>query len=76
MAIFMCVSIVRLPSYAVAGLITGPRLWSALTMVPALVLGMWLGNRVQVEMSDERFRQVVSVGLVIIGLMLLVQHLI
>ena len=75
MAIFMCVSIVRLPSYLVAGLITAPRLWSALVMVPALLLGMWLGNRVQVEMSEQRFRQLVSVALVIIGLMLLGQHL-
>jgi uncharacterized membrane protein YfcA len=53
------------------GLITVPRLWSALAVLPAALLGGWLGHRVHVRVSEGSFRSLVSVALCAIGVLLL-----
>jgi uncharacterized membrane protein YfcA len=72
MAIFLVTALVRLPSYAVAGFITPERIWSAVSVLPAVFLGIWLGNRIHITISEEKFRKMVSIALVIIGLILLI----
>jgi uncharacterized membrane protein YfcA len=74
MAIFLLVTLVRVPTYAVAGLITGPRLGSALVLLPAVLLAAWLGNRIHVSLSEPAFRRLVSGALVLIGAVLLLRH--
>ena len=71
MAIFLLTGVVRLPAYALMGLITVPRLWSALAVLPAALLGGWLGHRVHVRVSEGSFRSLVSVALCAIGVLLL-----
>jgi uncharacterized membrane protein YfcA len=71
MAIFLLVTVVRVPSYAVAGLITGPRLLAGLAAMPAVLLGAWLGHRLHVRVSEPVFQRLVSVALVGIGIELL-----
>ncbi len=71
MAIFMLISFVRVPAYALLGLITLPRLCSAGALLPAALLGAWLGHRIHLGISEQRFRQLVSVALCILGLLLL-----
>lgn len=73
MAIFMVMSFVRLPTYALLGLITAPRLASAGAILPAALLGAWIGHRVHLGISERRFRQSVSVALCLLGLLLLVR---
>jgi len=73
MAIFMVMSFVRVPTYAVLGLITLPRLVSAGAILPAALLGVWLGHRIHVSISEARFRQLVSVALCALGLLLLLR---
>jgi uncharacterized membrane protein YfcA len=73
MAIFLLTTAVRLPAYALEGLITVPRLRSALVLLPAALLGGWLGHRVHLEISEVRFRQWVSVALCAIGILLLLR---
>ena len=72
MAVFMLMTVVRVPSYAVLGLITAPRLWSALAVMPAVLLGAFIGNRIHLRLAESTFRRVVSAALVLIGLLLLI----
>jgi uncharacterized membrane protein YfcA len=74
MAIFLLMTTVRVPSYAAFGLITPTRLWSALLVLPAVLLGAFIGNRIHLELNEETFRRLVSGGLVVIGLLLLIPN--
>ena len=47
---------------------------SALALLPALV-GMWLGQRVRQRLSEARFRQVLFIALMLLGLYIIVQSL-
>lgn len=69
MTIFLMMTFVRVPSYIVGGLVTAPRLWSSLTVMPAVLLGAWLGNRLHLTISEQRFRRLVSLLLVVLGLL-------
>jgi uncharacterized membrane protein YfcA len=75
MAIFLVVGVVRFPSYAVSGLITWPRAWSSLALMPAVILGAVLGHRLHVSLSERAFRRLVGVSLILIGLTLLLRSL-
>ena len=72
MAIFLLMTAVRVPSYAAFGLITEPRLWSALVVLPAVILGALIGNRIHLRIEEDTFRRLVSAALVILGILLLV----
>jgi uncharacterized membrane protein YfcA len=74
MAVFMLVTLTRLPSYAVAGLITPPRLWSALAALPFALLGGWLGHRIHLQVSERLFQRLVAGTLVVIGALLLLRR--
>jgi len=74
MTIFLLMTIVRVPSYVATGLLTAPRLWSGLAVLPAVLLGAWLGHRLHVRISDRLFRILVCVLLVLLGAMLLIRH--
>jgi uncharacterized membrane protein YfcA len=74
MAIFLLMTVVRVPSYAAFGLITAPRLWSSLAVFPAVLAGAWIGNRVHLSIEEPAFRRLVSLALVLIGLVLLAQR--
>ncbi len=69
MTIFLMMTFVRVPSYVVGGLVTVPRLWSSLAVMPAVLLGAWVGNRLHLSISERRFRTLVSILLVILGLL-------
>ena len=71
MAIFLLMTTVRVPSYAVFGLITAPRLWSALAVMPAVFIGALIGNSIHLRIEESTFRRLVSAALLIIGLLLL-----
>jgi len=74
MTIFLLMAAVRVPSYGAAGLVTGPRLWSALAVMPAVLCGAWLGHRLHVRISERTFRRLVSLLLAILGALLLIRH--
>lgn len=71
MTLFLLMTAIRVPSYAAFGLITVPRLWSSLAVLPAVLLGAWFGNRVHLRLDETTFRRLVSVALVVVGLVLL-----
>jgi uncharacterized membrane protein YfcA len=74
MAIFLLMTFVRMPSYAAFGLVTGPRMWSALAVIPAVLLGAWIGYRIHLRIEEAAFRRLVSAALVLIGVLLLVRR--
>ncbi|MGB6367016.1 MAG: sulfite exporter TauE/SafE family protein, partial [Thermoanaerobaculia bacterium] len=57
---------------AAFGLITTPRLWSALAVLPAVLLGAVAGNSIHLRIEESTFRRLVSVALLVIGLLLLI----
>jgi len=71
MAIFLFIALIRVPSYAIGGLITEQRLWSSLAVAPAAILGALAGSRIHIQLSEEKFRRIVSAVLVLIGAVLL-----
>lgn len=74
MAIFLLQTCLRVPAYAASGLITPPRFWSGMLLVPAALLGTWAGQRLHVQLSERAFRRLVSLLLGIIGLLLLLKQ--
>lgn len=74
MAIFLLMTVVRVPSYAALGLITPTRMWSAAMVLPAVLAGALIGNKIHLELDEETFRRVVSGALVVIGLLLLIPN--
>lgn len=74
MAIFLLMTIVRVPSYAAFGLITPTRMWSAAIVLPAVLVGAVIGNRIHLELGEETFRRLVSAALVVIGILLLIPN--
>lgn len=71
MAVFTVVSLVRLPSYAVGGLLTEPRLWSALCVLPVVLLGAYAGHKTQLQLDEKTFSRLVAAALAALGIMLL-----
>jgi uncharacterized membrane protein YfcA len=74
MAIFLLQTCLRVPAYAVSGLLTAPRLWSGLLLMPAALLGTWVGERLHLQLSESAFRRLVSLLLGLIGLLLLLKQ--
>ncbi len=70
MTIFMLMTFVRIPSYAVSGLITPVRLWSGLAVLPMALLGGWMGHHLHTRLSEQDFRRWVSALLFVLGALL------
>ncbi len=68
MTIFLLMTFVRVPSYAVAGMITPKHLLSMVVVMPAVFIGAWIGNRLHLDVSEIWFRRLVSALLVVLGL--------
>lgn len=73
MTIFLLMTAVRVPSYFASGLVTVPRLWSSLLVMPAVLGGAWLGHRLHIQIAERTFRRLVSVLLAALGAMLLIR---
>jgi uncharacterized membrane protein YfcA len=73
MTIFLLMALVRVPSYVANGLVTSPRLWSSLVVMPAVLFGAYLGHRLHLEISERTFRRLVSLLLAALGLILLIK---
>ena len=53
MAIFFIVTVVRLVTYGVSGLLTSQRLLSAVVVMPAILLGIGLGSLIEVKIAER-----------------------
>lgn len=75
MAVFVVMTLLRVVSYGAQGLLTVPRLWSGLALLPVSLLGVWIGQHIHVRISERAFRLMTSGLLGVIGLVLLLRHL-
>ncbi len=73
MTIFLLMTFIRVPSYAVNGLVTVPRMWSSVMVMPAVLFGAWLGHRLHLQISEQTFRRLVSLLLTALGVVLLIK---
>lgn len=69
MTLFLLMTIVRVPSYAAAGLINPARVYSMVAVLPFVFAGAWAGHRLHLEVSEVWFRRLVSGLLVVLGVM-------
>ncbi|MCP4603248.1 MAG: sulfite exporter TauE/SafE family protein [Proteobacteria bacterium] len=76
MAIFLMMTAIRLPAYIFSGLITAPRILAALALVPAVLLGAFIGHRIHLQLDEVTFRRIVGVVLALIGIVFLARYLI
>jgi uncharacterized membrane protein YfcA len=74
MTLFFLMALVRFTTYSFSGFITTTRFISAIYIFPAILLGMWLGNSIHIQISEKGFRRMVSIALVIIGIILLTKQ--
>ncbi|MBD3222140.1 TSUP family transporter [bacterium] len=75
MAVFVAMTVLRVVNYTAEGLITAPRLWSGLVLLPVSLLGVFIGHRIHITIPERLFRRMTSGLLGAIGVMLLVRHL-
>ena len=73
MVVLGAITLVRIPSYALAGFFTTARLWSGLLVIPWVAVGAMVGYRLHLELKEETFRKVVSLMLAAMGLLLLLR---
>ncbi len=71
MAVFLVITAIRLPCYLAWELITLPRLYSALAVLPAVALGAFLGQRIHLGLSEPTFRRMVGIAFMVLGLLML-----
>ena len=76
MTIFLIMALVRYTAYSFSGLITTARFISAIYVFPAILLGIWLGNSIHIQISERGFRKMISVALIVIGMILLLKQVI
>jgi uncharacterized membrane protein YfcA len=76
MTIFLLMALVRYTTYSFSGLITTTRFISAIYVFPAILLGIWLGNSIHIQISEKGFRKMISIALIIIGMILLLKQVI
>ena len=69
--IFLMAAIARLVTYTVTGLVTLPVLKLGAVALPGLLVGLYLGNHLFFKLSEQWFRRVVGIILVITALRLM-----
>ena len=70
---FLCLDSIRTAGYVVSSLVTPQVLGLALVMLPAALLGGWLGTRLHLSLGERAFRLSVSALLLATGALLLVK---
>jgi uncharacterized membrane protein YfcA len=73
--IFIFTTIARIAIFAAADLFTPTVLYTAAALLPLMLLGMWLGHHLHLNMSREQLVRIIGVLLVASGASLLVRAL-
>lgn len=67
MTLFLLMGLIRVPTYALSGLVTPPRLVSMAAVLPAVLLGAWIGDRIHIRLGEAAFRRLVAGALAVLG---------
>ena len=71
--IFVFTTVARIAIFAVAGLFTLTVLYTAAALLPIMLVGMWLGHRLHLNMSREHVVRIIGVLLIGSGVSLLLR---
>lgn len=74
-AVFAGTGALSLAAFFVAGQVRPAAVVTGLVGVPAVALGLWLGNRLFARLDPSRFRRIVLIGLVITSVVTLIRAL-
>ncbi len=74
--IFIFTTIARIAIFTVAGLFSREVLYSAAALLPIMILGMWIGHHLHLNMSREQLVRIMGALLVLSGVSLLVRALV
>ncbi|MBI4150179.1 sulfite exporter TauE/SafE family protein [Candidatus Woesearchaeota archaeon] len=66
-------NIAILALYAYSGLMTKKVITTALFLIPALLLGLYLGTKLQQKVDERQFRRVLAVLLIVVAMVLIVR---
>ncbi|MNF73527.1 Sulfite exporter TauE/SafE [compost metagenome] len=72
---FLLTNAVKLVPYALLGQFTSTSLTASLALAPIVVLGVWLGIRLQSRVNHSWFYRIAWAGLLVTGVQLIVQNL-
>ncbi|MEO1171934.1 MAG: sulfite exporter TauE/SafE family protein [Myxococcota bacterium] len=75
MTMFLVATVARIPSYAAAGMFELPRLVAALSLAPAVALGILVGQQVHTRIPELLFRRIVLIVLAGLGVTLILRNL-
>ena len=65
--IFIFTTIARIIIFSAAGLFTASVLYTSAALLPVMALGMWLGNRLHLNLSREQLARIIGALLVLSG---------
>jgi hypothetical protein len=71
--IFIFTTIARIGIFAVSGLYTLAVLYMAAALLPIMLLGMWIGHHLHLNLSREQLARIIGVLLVVSGISLIVR---
>jgi uncharacterized membrane protein YfcA len=71
--IFIFTTIARIAIFAAAGLFSLEVLYTSAALLPIMVLGMWIGHHMHLNMSREQLIRIIGALLVASGISLLVR---
>ena len=66
----------RMLGYAFNGLFTSQVLWLVATLLPVLIMGMYVGHHLHIKIEQQRFNQVISLLLMVSGIMLIIKSIV
>jgi uncharacterized membrane protein YfcA len=73
LAVFLATSVVRIPTYFASGIAGIPSVVSALLVLPVCLVGLVVGHRLHVAISERSFRRGTALVLAILGILLIVR---
>lgn len=72
-AFFLCQGVLTISGFAYKGLINTQTLTWNLMLLPLLIFGLWIGDRLHHRIDEATFRRVVMIGLMLMGSAFLVR---
>jgi len=73
LTIFFITSCIKTPLYIYNGLLNPDHLVSALIVLPFVILGIWVGYYLHLNIDENRFKKYTALAMLILGLMLMLE---
>jgi hypothetical protein len=71
LCVFFITGLIRIPVYTLQDMIHGSNIRAALLVLPAVLLGTYLGNHLHINIDERTFKKGISVVLCILGILII-----